>query len=148
MTSPQFWLDIFRFSSSVRWQMTCKSRYTAVLVSPVQSIVQSSPESRFYRDPPTWEVSLVVSIKSQWMECQVILLATSWGKFGLYGFMVKCVDLWWGSVFILMESDIYIFYHNFTHVNSSWHPALDAFLNLWSGLQLNYKSLVATSSYH
>ena len=25
--------------------------YTAVLVSPVQSIVQSSPESRFYRDP-------------------------------------------------------------------------------------------------
>ena len=25
--------------------------YIAVLVSPVQSIVQSSPESRFYRDP-------------------------------------------------------------------------------------------------
>ena len=27
MTSPQFWLVIFRFSSSVRWQMTCKPRY-------------------------------------------------------------------------------------------------------------------------
>ena len=26
MTSPQFWLVIFRFSSSVRWQMTCKPR--------------------------------------------------------------------------------------------------------------------------
>ena len=30
--------------------------YTAVLVSPVQSIVQSSPKSRFYRDP---EVTLI-----------------------------------------------------------------------------------------
>ena len=29
MTSPQFWLVIFRFSSSVRWQMTCKPRYEA-----------------------------------------------------------------------------------------------------------------------
>jgi len=27
--------------------------YTAVLISPVRSIVQSSPESRFYRDPLT-----------------------------------------------------------------------------------------------
>ena len=34
MTSPQFWLDIFRFSNSVRWQMTCKPRYHRVSVKP------------------------------------------------------------------------------------------------------------------